>query len=51
MDVLNVASTGVYTILALIVIFYEMHVKMNVIAKSVVISSAVLLDLNYAKNI
>ena len=33
MDMLNVASTGMSTILALIVNFKEMHVKMNVIAK------------------
>ena len=33
MDALNVASTGKYTILALIVNFKWMHVKMNVIAK------------------
>ena len=33
MDMLNVASTGMYTILAVIVNFEKLHAKMNVIAK------------------
>ena len=33
MDVLNVASTGMYMTLALIVNFKEMHATMNVEAK------------------
>ena len=41
MDMLNVASTGMYTILALIVDLYEMHAKMNVIAKICCYFSAV----------
>ena len=33
MDMLNVASTGMFTIVALIVNLKDMHAKMNVIAK------------------
>ena len=44
MDVPNVASTGIYTILELIMNLNEMRVKMNVFANLVVILSAVSLQ-------